>query len=110
MGKDMPPDHIIKRGYLRIQHANYEFFGEWQRLPKENFQPNGVGVARIKDKAVIVGTFDQNGPIFGSPYAYADLETKKCGVFCLNKSRPDGQVFEIGVQMSEDMPDAWGVF
>ena len=31
-------------------------------------------------------------------------------MFCLDKSRPDGQVFEIGVQMSEGMPDKWGVF
>ena len=75
MGKDMAPDHMIKNGYFSTQ-PDYEFSGEWQRLSKEEFQPNGVGVAKIKNKTVIVGTFDKNGIIFGTPYVYADLVTK----------------------------------
>ena len=59
-------------------------------MAANDLEPDGVGVAKIEDKAVIVGTFDKNGTIFGTPYLYADLVTKKCGVFCLDKSRPDG--------------------
>ena len=49
MGRDIEPDIVIRRGHLNTQRANYEFFGEWQRLNDNNFEPRGVGIAKTLD-------------------------------------------------------------
>ena len=72
MGRDIEPDIVIRRGHLNTPRANYEFFGEWQRLNDNNFEPRGVGIARTLDWSVIAGTFDRNGIVHGIPYLYFD--------------------------------------
>ena len=113
MGQNMPPDHIVRCGYAHTRPASndfYKFHGEWQGLSANDLKPHGVGVAVIEGKIVIVGSFDSDGTVFGTPYLRHDLQTKESGVFCLDRARPDGAIFEVGVRMIEDRPDAWGVF
>ena len=49
MGRDTEPDIVIRRGVLNTPRANYEFFGEWQRLNANDFEPRGVGIAKTLD-------------------------------------------------------------
>ena len=58
MGINMPPDHIVRMGYVnnRVKPENiYQFFGEWKGVAENNLIPDGVGVCIINKKQVVIG-------------------------------------------------------
>ena len=60
---------------------------------------------------MVIGTFDKNGTVIGTPYIIIDQEnTDKSGVFMFVQARPNGAILEAGVQYGIDKPGKWGIY
>lgn len=110
MGKNLTDKQICKFVQEIIIGKDHGYYVGELIETETDFYPNGVGIFVTNKNSILIGNFDSHGVRFGTPYLKIEKDLKSFGVYLKDRSRPDGAIFDIGVQYNLDETVNMGIF